>query len=111
KLILSRRELKFKQAVEEEWAELVYYGLTNDPLYDALNAFIDKTQERVSGWVKVKLFKGSAIPVARFSEYALYSEDLTSFDTTTIDQRLAEGYSAFHGLQGRLHREIMKRKG
>ncbi|RLI79114.1 argininosuccinate synthase, partial [Archaeoglobales archaeon] len=41
KLILSRRELKFKQAVEEEWAELVYYGLTNDPLYDALNAFID----------------------------------------------------------------------
>jgi len=111
KLILSRRELKFKQAVEEEWAELVYYGLTNDPLYYALNAFIDKTQERVSGWVKVKLFKGSAIPVARFSEYALYSEDLTSFDTTTIDQRLAEGYSAFHGLQGRLHREIMKRKG
>ncbi len=110
KLILSRRELKFKKFVEEEWAELVYYGLTNDPLFDALNAFIDKTQERVTGWVKVKLFKGSAIAVARFSEYALYSEELTSFDTTTIDQRLAEGYSAFHGLQGRLYREIMKKK-
>ncbi|MBO8181996.1 MAG: argininosuccinate synthase [Archaeoglobus sp.] len=110
KLVLSRRELKFKRMIEEEWAELVYYGLTNDPLYDALNAFIDKTQERVTGWVKIRLFKGSATPVARFSEYALYSEELTSFDTTTIDQRLAEGYSAFHGLQGRLYREIVKRK-
>ncbi|WP_456327556.1 argininosuccinate synthase, partial [Archaeoglobus sp.] len=58
RLVLSRRELKFKRFVEEEWAELVYYGLTNDPLFDALNAFIDKTQERVTGWVKVKLFKG-----------------------------------------------------
>ncbi len=110
KLILSRREIKFKRFVEEEWAELVYYGLTNDPLYDALNAFIDRTQERVTGWVKIRLFKGSATPVARFSEYALYSEELTSFDTTTIDQRLAEGYSAFHGLQGRLYREILKKK-
>jgi argininosuccinate synthase len=110
KLVLSRRELKFKRIVEEEWAELVYYGLTNDPLYDALNAFIDKTQERVTGWVKVRLFKGSAMPIARFSEYALYSEELTSFDTTTIDQKLAEGYSAFHGLQGRLYWEIRKRR-
>jgi argininosuccinate synthase len=110
KLVLSRRELKFKKVVEEEWAELVYYGLTNDPLFDALNAFIDKTQERVTGWVKMRLYKGSATPVGRGSEYALYSEELTSFDTTLIDQRLAEGYSAFHGLQGRLYREIMRRK-
>jgi argininosuccinate synthase len=110
KLVLSRRELKFKRFVEEEWAELVYYGLTNDPLFEALNAFIDKTQERVTGWVKVKLFKGSATPVARFSEYALYSEELTSFDTTTIDQRLAEGYSAFHGLQGRLYHEVRRKR-
>ncbi|AGK60343.1 argininosuccinate synthase [Archaeoglobus sulfaticallidus PM70-1] len=108
KLVLSRRELKFKRFVEEEWAELVYYGLTNDPLYNALNAFIDKTQERVTGWVKLKLYKGSVIPVARYSDYALYSEELTSFDTTSIDQKLAEGYSAFHGLQGRLYREIMR---
>lgn len=111
KLVLSRRELKFKRMVEEEWAELVYYGLTNDPLYEALNAFIDKTQERVTGWVKVRLFKGGVTPIARFSENALYSEELTSFDTTTIDQRLAEGYSAFHGLQGRLYQELKRKKG
>jgi len=57
-LVLSRRELKFKKFVEEEWAELVYYGLVNDPLFDALNAFIDKTQERVTGWVKVRALQG-----------------------------------------------------
>uniref|UniRef100_A0A7C4S6Y8 Argininosuccinate synthase n=1 Tax=Geoglobus ahangari TaxID=113653 RepID=A0A7C4S6Y8_9EURY len=109
KLVLSRRELKFKRFVEEEWAELVYYGLVNDPLFDALNAFIDKTQERVTGWVKLKLDKGSVIPVARFSEFALYSKELTSFDTLAIDQSLAEGFSIFHGLQGRLYRKIVKR--
>ncbi len=108
KLVLSRRELKFKKFVEEEWAELVYYGLTNDPLFDALNAFIDKTQERVTGWVKVRLFKGSAAVVARYSDFALYSEELVSFDTETIDQRLAEGFAAFHGLQGRLFRRLMR---
>ena len=109
RLVLSRRELKFKRFVEEEWAELVYYGLTNDPLFDALNAFIDRTQERVTGWVKVKLFKGSVMPVARYSDFALYRPELTSFDTTTIDQKYAEGFSRFHGLQGRIYREIMKK--
>ncbi len=109
KLVLSRRELKFKRFVEEEWAELVYYGLTNDPLFDALNAFIDKTQERVTGWVRVKLYKGSVTPVARYSEYSLYKPELTSFDTKEIDQRFAEGFSRFHGLQGRIYRDIMKR--
>jgi argininosuccinate synthase len=107
KLVLSRRELKFKKIVEEEWAELVYYGLTNDPLFDALNAFIDRTQERVTGWVKVKLYKGSVMPVARESRYALYSEELVSFDTAAIDQRLAEGFAAFHGLQGRIYRNLL----
>ncbi len=106
-LVLSRRELKFKKFVEEEWAELVYYGLVNDPLFDALNAFIDKTQERVTGWVKVRLYKGSAVVVARNSPYALYSEELVSFDTSSLDQRLAEGFAAFHGMQGRMYRRLL----
>lgn len=109
KLVLSRRELKFKSIVEQEWAELVYYGLTNDPLFDALNAFIDETQKRVTGWVKVKLFKGLAMPVARYSPFSLYKPELTSFDTTAIDQRYAEGFSRFHGLQGRIYRDIMSK--
>ncbi|WP_457549473.1 argininosuccinate synthase [Archaeoglobus sp.] len=106
RLVLSRRELKFKAIVEEEWAELVYYGLTNDPLFEALNAFIDKTQERVTGWVKVKLFKGSVMPVARYSDFALYKPELTSFDTAAIDQKYAEGFSRFHGLQGRIYKTL-----
>ncbi|HIP25845.1 MAG TPA: argininosuccinate synthase [Archaeoglobus profundus] len=108
RLVLSRRELKFKRFVEEEWAELVYYGLINDPLFEALNAFIDKTQERVTGWVKVKIFKGSVMPIARYSEFSLYKPELTSFDTKIIDQRYAEGFSRFHGLQGRIYKSIRK---
>ncbi len=108
KLVLSRRELKFKKFVEEEWAELVYYGLVNDPLFEALNAFIDKTQERVTGWVKIKLGDGYAMPVARFSEFSLYNEELTSFDSLAIDQSLAEGFSRFHGLQGRIYQRLKK---
>lgn len=108
RLVLSRRELKFKKMVEEEWAELVYYGLTNEPLFEALNAFIDKTQERVSGWVKLKLYKGSVMPIARHSDFALYSEQLVSFDTKAIDQRLAEGFAVFHGLQGRMYQRLKR---
>ncbi len=108
KLVLSRRELKFKKIVEEEWAELVYYGLVNEPLFEALNAFIDKTQERVTGWVRVKIYKGSCIPLARSSDFALYKEELTSFDSLELDQRFSEGYSRFHGLQGRIYNEIKK---
>jgi argininosuccinate synthase len=110
KLVLSRRELKFKRFVEEEWAELVYYGLTNEPLFDALNAFIDETQKRVTGWVRLKLYRGSVLPVARDSPFALYREELTSFDSLAVDQRYAEGFSRFHGLQGRLFRELIRKK-
>ncbi len=108
KLVLSRKELKFKRFVEEEWAELVYYGLINDPLFDALNAFIDRTQERVTGWVKLRLGDGRVMPVARDSPYSLYREELVSFDSLGIDQSLAEGFSVFHGLQGRIFRRMMK---
>ena len=80
----------------------------NEPLFDALNAFIDETQKRVTGWVKMKLFKGSAMPVARYSEYSLYKEDLVSFDKKTLEQKFAEGFARFHGLQGRMYREIWK---
>jgi len=109
RLILSRREIKFKKIIEEEWSDLAYQGLVNDPLFDALNAFIDTTQERLTGWVKVKLFKGTALPVARYSDKSLYREDLASFDKESIDQKYAEGFSRFHGFQGRIYRETVER--
>ena len=59
KLVLTRGELKFKKTVEEQWSEMAYGGLVDDPLFADLNAFIDKSQERVTGTVKVKLYKGA----------------------------------------------------
>lgn len=77
-LVLTRLELKFKQLVELEWSDLAYQGLVDEPLFEDLNAFINKTQERVEGVVKVKLYKGSCTILARSSPYALYSEELVS---------------------------------
>ena len=109
KLVLTRLELKFKKIVDEQWSELAYSGLVDEPLYHDLNAFIDKTQERVTGTVTVKLYKGSVTLLARTSPYALYSEDLVSFDTSSIDQKDAEGFAKYHGFQARLYKRFVEK--
>ncbi|MDF2954894.1 argininosuccinate synthase [Candidatus Alkanophaga liquidiphilum] len=100
RLVLTRNELRFKELVDKAWSELVYHGLIIDPLYEALNAFIDKTQERVTGEVRVKLEKGSARVVARRSPHNLLSKEV-SFDAKT-EQRAAEGFILYHSLQQRI---------
>ena len=107
-LILTRGELRFKATVDAAWAELAYMGLVDDPLYADLSAFIDETQKRVTGDVKVRLYKGSATVVARRSDFALYSEELVSFGESSIDQKDSEGFSKYHGFQARLVQKIMK---
>jgi len=109
KLVLTRLELKFKKIVDEQWSELAYSGLVDEPLYHDLNAFIDKTQERVTGTVTVKLYKGSVTLLARTSPYALYSEDLVSFNTSSIDQKDAEGFAKYHGFQARLYKRFVEK--
>jgi len=109
KLVLTRLELKFKKIVDEQWSELAYSGLVDEPLYHDLNAFIDKTQERVTGTVTVKLYKGNVTLLARTSPYALYSEDLVSFDTSSIDQKDAEGFAKYHGFQARLYKRFVEK--
>jgi len=106
KLVLTRDELRFKSIVDDTWSELAYKGLVDEPLYADLNAFIDKSQERVTGSVKVKLFKGNAKIIARDSPYGLYSADLSSFDSKTIDQKDAEGYCKYHGFQARMFKKM-----
>jgi argininosuccinate synthase len=106
KLVLTRDELRFKSIVDDTWSELAYKGLVDEPLYADLNAFIDKSQERVTGSVKVKLFKGNAKVIARNSPYGLYSSDLSSFDSKTIDQKDAEGYCKYHGFQARMFKKM-----
>jgi argininosuccinate synthase len=102
KLVLSRYELKFKNIVDDQWAELAYMGLIHEPLYHDLNAFIDETQKRVTGTVDVQLYKGGLHIMGRTSPNAIYSMDMVSFDSTTIDQRDAIGFSKYFGLQGRM---------
>lgn len=106
-LVLSRAELHFKAGVDEAWSELAYMGLVEDPLYADLNAFVDKSQERVNGSVRMKLYAGSAMPVGRRSPDALYAQEMVSFDSQTLSQRDAEGFAKYHGFQARL----LKRKG
>lgn len=101
-LVLTRDEIRFKALVDQEWSRLAYEGLWWDPLKLALESFIDSTQERVSGHVHLKFFKGNAVVTGRQSPWALYSEELASFDTTSFDQRDSTGSVKNFGLQSRM---------
>jgi argininosuccinate synthase len=68
-LVLSRQELAFKRMVDDKWSELAYGGLVDEPLYSALNSFIDTTQDRVNGTVDLQLFKGNIRILGRSSPY------------------------------------------
>lgn len=110
KAVLTRHELTFKQRVDEEWAFLVYSGLWMNPLKEALDAFVDKTQERVCGEVRIKLYKGGLSVVGRNSPMTLYDLNLATYEGfTTFDQRWAEGFIELWGLQTKAA-NIVKRK-
>lgn len=96
---LDRETLHYKQLVGQRYAELVYYGQWFTPLREALAAFVAKTQERVTGTVRLKLFKGSCAVVGRKSSYSLYREDFATFGKDDVyDQRDAEGFINLFGL-------------
>ena len=100
KMVLTNHELRFKRIVDEYWGWLVYSGLWQDPLRMDLDRFIDATQNRVSGKVKLKMQKGSLRVVGRKSNYSLYENDLATYTTgSTFDQRLAKGFVELWGLQ------------
>jgi argininosuccinate synthase len=103
-LVLTRQELAFKRMVDDKWSELAYKGLVYEPLYAALNAFINTTQERVNGSVDLELYKGNVRVLGRSSPDAIYSSDLVSFDSASIDQCHAIGVSHYFGLQARMVR-------
>lgn len=109
-LVLTKDEQRFKTLVDAEWGNLAYQGLWFDPLKDDLEAFIAKTQTRVTGEVRLRLFKGSLQVVGRKSPWALYSEALASFDTTDFDQRDTTGMVKNFGMQSRMHELLKKQK-
>ncbi|KYH39343.1 MAG: hypothetical protein AYL28_000670 [Candidatus Bathyarchaeota archaeon B23] len=99
KMVLTRHEKLFKRMVDHQWAYLIYAGLWMDPLKEALDAFIDKTQERVTGEVTLKLYKGNAHVVGRSSPYSLYDLNLATYDiSSTFDQTAAVGFIELWGL-------------
>jgi argininosuccinate synthase len=109
-LTLTRAELVFKRTVDEKWSDLAYKGLVYEPLYLALNAFIATTQKRVNGTVDLELYKGSVRVLGRSSPDAIYSSDLVSFDSASIDQCHAIGVSHYFGIQARMVKQLAKKK-
>jgi argininosuccinate synthase len=105
-LVLTQEERQFKTQIDQQWAQKGYQGLVDAPLVDALEGFIDSTNERVNGSVTVKLEGGHCRPVARESEYAVYSESAASFDEEDVQggitQQDATGVAKYHGFQSRL---------
>lgn len=105
-LVLTKDERQFKTQIDQQWAEKGYEGLLSVPLVDALEGFIDETQTAVTGTVTVRFEGGQARPVARDSEYAVYSESAASFNTEgvlgDITQADATGVAKYHGFQGRI---------
>jgi argininosuccinate synthase len=93
KLVLTRHEIWLKEQIDREWTNLVYTGLWNDPLKDDLDAFIAKTQEHVTGEVKMKAYKGTVAVVGRTSPLSLYDTGLATYDaSTTFDQTWSQGF-------------------
>ncbi|MBU0567056.1 argininosuccinate synthase [bacterium] len=98
-LCLDRETLHYKELISHKYAELIYYGQWFLPLREAFDAFVKVTQERVTGKVKIKLYKGNATIISRQSPYSLYQEDLATFEEDEIyNQKDAEGFINLFGL-------------
>lgn len=98
-LCLDRETMHYKMLVSQKFAEVVYFGQWYTPLREALSAFVDKTQETVTGDVKLKLYKGNIINAGVTSPYSLYSEDFATFDADDVyDQKDSAGFINLFGL-------------
>lgn len=87
-----------KQKLAITFAELVYNGQWYTPLREALTAFVDKTQEKVTGTVKLRLYKGNMMNAGVWSPYSLYSEKIATFGESDYNQKDAEGFINLYGL-------------
>jgi argininosuccinate synthase len=98
-LVLDRELLHFKEAAALKYSELVYYGLWYTPLREALDKFIDETQKKVNGIVRLKLHKGNCVVVGRKSPDSLYRKELATYEKgDRFDQSLAKGFIDIWGL-------------
>ena len=108
-LTLNANVTQYKRGIEQTYSELVYNGLWFSPLKAALDAFIEQTQERVSGTIRLKLFKGNATIVGRKSVNALYTEELATYGADDkFDHKAAEGFIHIWGLPTRIWSEKIR---
>ena len=111
KMLLTRHEISFKHQVDALWSTLVYTGLWMDPLKEDLDAFIDSTQKRVLGEVKVKLYKGGLHVVGRSSPLSLYDLNLATYNIESkFDQKSSKGFIDLWGLPTRMAHALKRRR-
>ncbi len=110
-LVMPRDVTHFKPYLEERYAQLVYEGLWYSPLREALDAFMEKLAERVTGVVRVKLFKGNMSIVGRKSMYSLYDLGLATYDRGDLfDHKASEGFIKLWGLPIRTQAMVRRKE-
>ncbi len=108
-ICLDRETLHYKDVVAQRYAELIYYGQWFTPLREALAAFVAKTQEPVTGTVRLKLYKGNCTVVGRKSPYSLYREEFATFGQDDVyDQSDAQGFINLFGLPLKVRALVMR---
>jgi argininosuccinate synthase len=107
-ITLDRDTSHLKETLALKFAEFVYNGQWFTPAREAISAFVDKTQETVTGRVRLKLYKGNIINAGVWSEHSLYSEDLASFGESDYDQKAAEGFINLFGLPVKVRAQLKR---
>ncbi|MBN2367685.1 argininosuccinate synthase [Candidatus Woesearchaeota archaeon] len=103
----TRIENEFKESVDTKWAYMCYSALWMDPLMSGLNSFCDKVNEKVTGTVKLKLYKGNAEVLALDSDYALYDKKLATFNTDySYNQNCSPGFIEIYSLQMKMANQV-----
>ena len=110
-LVCPRELSHFKQLISQKYAELTYYGLWYSPLRNALDGFIKTIQEKVTGTIKVKLFKGNCVVVGRKSDNSLYDFNLATYNQgDTFNQDFAKGFIELWGLPTKIYSSVVLSK-
>ena len=111
-LCLDKYTQHYKQRMALEFADLVYNGQWYSPLREAMSAFCTKTQETVTGTVKLKLYKGNIIGAGMTSPYSLYDPEIATFDAEEVyDQTWADGFITLFGLPTQVHAKMKAKNG
>jgi argininosuccinate synthase len=106
-ITMDREVMHLRDSLIPRYAEMVYYGFWFAPEREAIQALVDKSQERISGVVRVKLFKGQATPVGRKSPNSLYNTELVTFEEDSVyDQSDATGFIRLQGLRLRGYKKM-----